>query len=194
MRRGKGQNAERRPSRFHSLVSLCNNNYSRRLPAARNNLAQWKSSPQTRQRFRSIALSRPQSSCIITRGFHDCWFHSITVNTNDCRYHCARLLNARQNQNGRGEREREGAIELLLVTNSKQFLACTQIAFVLNIVPPPFIRLPTSKHNFDRPLCSKWRDNFSSSISFFPSELVTAPPTTCSRNLKKFLRFEYETK
>lgn len=140
MRRGKGQNAERRPSRFHSLASLCNNNYSRRLPAARNNLAQWKSSPQTRQRFRSIALSRPQSSCIITRGFHDCWFHSITVNTNDCRYHCARLLNARQNQNGREERERERELSsyCLLQTRNNFSRVHKLLSSWISSLPPLF--------------------------------------------------------
>lgn len=64
--------------------------------------------------------------------------------TNDCRYRSTRLLNARQNQNGRGgQRETWRAI---YNTNSKQFLACTQIAFV-----PLF----AYQHNFDRSSCNK---------------------------------------
>lgn len=73
--------------------------------------------------------------------------------TNDCRYRSTRLLNARQNQNGRGgQRETWRAI---YNTNSKQFLACTQIAFVLDIVP-----LFAYQHNFDRSSCNKWRATF----------------------------------
>lgn len=194
MRRGKGQNAERRPSRFHSLASLCNNNYSRRLPAARNNLAQWKSSPQTRQRFRSIALSRPQSSCIITRGFHDCWFHSITVNTNDCRYHCARLLNARQNQNGRGERER-GSYRAIacykLETISRVYTNC----FRPEYRPSPLYLVTNIETQFRPTIVQQMTRQLFIFYFIFPLRIGDRSSNDLFEKSQKILsRFEYETK
>lgn len=58
----------------------------------------------------------------------------------------------------KGERERERATELLLLqykleTISRVYTNCFRPEYRPS--PPPFTRLPTSEHNFDRPLCNK---------------------------------------
>lgn len=57
-------------------------------------------------------------------------------------------LNARQNQNA-------ARPSTLLVTNSKQFLACTQIAYAECCATTRYTGNTGPKHNSDRPLCDK---------------------------------------
>lgn len=83
--------------------------------------------------------------------------------TNDCRYRSTRLLNARQNQNGRG-RQRETwrvYLQYKLETISRVYTNCYRPGY------RPFIRLPTQ---FRPIIVQQMTRDFPSTVSFFPSE------------------------
>lgn len=103
---------------------------------------------------------------------------SVNTSSNDCRYLPIAAIKCTSKSKYRGEGgERE--LSRLLVTNSKQFLACTQIAFVLNIVPPLFGY--QHRNTISTEHCEQRQMNFPSSVLFLLLQISPDGPRTYSK-------------